>query len=409
MRFWLYRALHEVVINKKYSNLYLRNHLSELDKKDRALATQIFYGTIQNYRYCEYAWKRHVKRRVSRRIQVLLTMSTYQLLFLDKVPNYAIVNDAVTIAKQIEPHARGFVNAVLHTTDSAVFEWPQDPIEKLALMYSCPEWLVKMWIAQYGYQQALENARSTVHRLPIYVRRNPAKISAEAFISCKTIRKTNYGVYEYTGHSIMNDPLYIKGMMSVQDAGSYQISSWMDAKPGDVILDCCAAPGTKSFAMAEMMHDQGRIDSIDVYEHRVRLIQNDCRRLDIHCVHPMVMDAEDLSELGLYDKVLCDVPCSGYGVLSRKPDIKLHMESGDMDTLIPLQQNILSSASKHVKPDGTIVYSTCTLNKKENEKQVERFIRNHPAFERIKMKTIFPNNQTDGFFMALMKLNKSLI
>ena len=177
----------------------------------------------------------------------------------------------------------------------------------------------------------------------------------------------------------------------------------MQAHDDETILDVCASPGTKTMAMAECMHQKGHIDCMDIHAHRVALIENELRRLSIQNVTAHVQDACDLSKFGMYDKIVCDVPCSGYGVLARKPDIKLRMQPGDMDSLIPLQQAILQSAAKHVKLEGIIVYSTCTINKKENEKQVEKFLKQNPNFVLEEEQTIFPNELTDGFYMAKLK------
>ena len=197
--------------------------------------------------------------------------------------------------------------------------------------------------------------------------------------------------------------MYKDGKISVQDEGSYQICLFLDIKENMNVLDCCAAPGTKSMAIAEMLHHSGHVDCIELHEHRKELIEKDIQRLSLNNVSCFCQDARDLSSFLEYDRVLCDVPCSGYGVLSRKPDIKLKMKPEDMDTLIPLQYEILESASKHVKKGGILVYSTCTINKKENEKQIEKFIENHSNYICLEMKTIFPQKEKDGFYMAKLK------
>ncbi len=392
MRFWVYNALDQVVNHGAYSNLYLRKHLQEVDEKDKTLATQIYYGTIQNYLYCHECWSVYAKKRVNKKIDVLLTMSVYQLLFLSRVPSYAILNDAVSIAKRVDKNSSGFVNAILHKVK---------PIEEadIALQYSLPEWLYKMWQGQYGQEIADKLTRSSTATLPTYVRRNQIKIDESKFMDCTDFEKDD-DLYLFKGREYFQHEFYKKGYMSTQDKGSYEIVKLMDCKDNDVILDCCAAPGTKTMAMAETMHNKGRIDAFDLHEHRVQLICNDAKRLGLSIVHPHAQDACHLDEFGLYDKILCDVPCSGYGVLARKPDIKLRMKNTDMDSLIPLQYAILCSASKHVKKNGTIVYSTCTLNKKENEKQIQKFLSAYSNFELIEEKTLFPNEKQDGFYMA---------
>lgn len=392
MRKWLWKALDEVVNKEVYSNLYLRNHLHEVSERDRALATRIFYGTIQNYRYCRACWSKFVKNKVNDKMDVLLTMSTYQLLFLDKVPSYAIVNDAVNIAKKINVKYAGLTNAVLHKVKHI-------ETKDVALKYSLPDWLYKMWGSQYGQEQALIMAKASVNILPLYVRRNVLKTEVEDFSSSEFICVKD-PLYIYTQNDYFHHPYYQKGYMSAQDEGSFAIAKFVDPKENERILDCCAAPGTKTMAMAEMMYNKGHIDSFDLHAHRKDLIESDAKRLGIDIVHAGVQDATKFKSSVLYDRILCDVPCSGYGVLSRKSDIKLRMLPEDMDTLIPLQYAILNNVCQYVKKGGIIVYSTCTMNKKENEKQIQRFLKEHDMFSLVDEVNIFSDSKQDGFYMA---------
>lgn len=397
MRYWVYRALYEVIVHQVYSNLYLKNNLYQVDCKDQALATNIFYGTIQNYSFCQYVWKQYAYYKVSDKIDVLLSMSVYQLIFLDKVPSYAIVNEAIEIAKKEEPRSKGFVNAILRKINKNKINYPENEFNRLSIQYSLPVWLLKMWDKQYGSMQMRNMLPYCNQIMPLYIRYNPNYTFETTYEHiCGTLYKTNL-------NQIANNQLYKDGKISVQDEGSYQICLFLDIKENMNVLDCCAAPGTKSMAIAEMLHHSGHVDCIELHEHRKELIEKDIQRLSLNNVSCFCQDARDLSSFLEYDRVLCDVPCSGYGVLSRKPDIKLKMKPEDMDTLIPLQYEILESASKHVKKGGILVYSTCTINKKENEKQIEKFIENHSNYECLEMKTIFPQKEKDGFYMAKLK------
>ncbi len=397
MRYWVYRALYEVIVHQVYSNLYLKNNLYQVDCKDQALATNIFYGTIQNYSFCQYVWKQYAHYKVSDKIDVLLSMSVYQLIFLDKVPSYAIVNEAIEIAKKEEPRSKGFVNAILRKINKNKINYPENEFNRLSIQYSLPVWLLKMWDKQYGSMQMRNMLPYCNQIMPLYIRYNPNYTFETTYEHiCGTLYKTNL-------NQIANNQLYKDGKISVQDEGSYQICLFLDIKENMNVLDCCAAPGTKSMAIAEMLHHSGHVDCIELHEHRKELIEKDIQRLSLNNVSCFCQDARDLSSFLEYDRVLCDVPCSGYGVLSRKPDIKLKIKPEDMDTLIPLQYEILESASKHVKKGGILVYSTCTINKKENEKQIEKFIENHSNYECLEMKTIFPQKEKDGFYMAKLK------
>ncbi|WP_305151586.1 16S rRNA (cytosine(967)-C(5))-methyltransferase RsmB [uncultured Dubosiella sp.] len=400
VRNWILEALCAVVADGAYSNLYLKKHLREVDEKDRALATTIFYGTLRNYTYCQRMWSQYSNgNKVHKKIRVLLTMSVYQLLFLEKVPAYAVISEAVSLAKTIRPQAAGFVNAILRKVDRERKIEFRDDVDEIATTYSIAPWLVKMWIAQYGADRALAFAKASLDTQSLSVRRNVMKDKPEV----DRLQELRDPIYQYTGNTLEADPLYREGVVSPQDLGAYEIVRVLDPKPEETILDVCAAPGTKTMAIAETMHDQGHVVALDLHPHRVALIQNDIRRLHLKNVEARCQDATDLSGLGLYGRVLCDVPCTGYGTLSRKPDIKLHLDPATMDTLIPVQAAILEQAGAHVKPGGVLVYSTCTLNQKENEKQVAKFLKSHPAFSLDMEKTIEPSKTTNGFYVAKLK------
>lgn len=218
MRKWIWKALDEVVNKDVYSNLYLRNHLHEVDKKDRALATRIFYGTIQNYRYCKACWSKYVKNKLNPKMDVLLTMSTYQLLFLDKVPSYAIVNDAVNIAKKINMKYAGLTNAVLHKVK---------PIEtdNMALKYSLPDWLYKMWTSQYGQEKALVMAKASVNILPMYVRRNVLNTNESDFDLDMFVRVQDaLYIYDRAGHQALQirDVMQFLGQIAAHHGLAHQ-------------------------------------------------------------------------------------------------------------------------------------------------------------------------------------------
>lgn len=406
MRQWLWQALRQVMLHEAYSNLYLKDHLSELSPKDRALATRIFYGTLQNAAFCEANWKRFAKSRVSGSLGVLLTFSVYQLLFLDRVPAYAVVDDAVKLARSRSKDSAGFVNAILRSVQAEPLRLPEDEVERLALETSLPLWMIRMWKKQYGWDATKMMAKASTCTVPVYVRRNPLRLTDEkarekGLVPASDLEAPMNEVYIYPGDGLEMDQGYVQGEYSVQDPGSYAIVRMAGPQPGDIVLDICAAPGTKTMAMAEEMQGNGSITALDLHEHRVKLIEADAKRLGFEdIITAQAQDATDLSNLGEFDVVLCDVPCSGYGVLARKPDMKLHLSMETMDTLIPLQKQLLNEAARHVKPGGRLVYSTCTMNKKENEKQVEAFLKTHEDFRLQEEKSLLPDEKHNGFYMA---------
>lgn len=414
-RKFAYQALCEIILHHTYSNLYLKEHLHKVNEQDRSLASNIVYGTLQNYRYVRYQWEGYAKNPVKKEVGILLDMSVYQLFFLENVPSYAILNEAVDLAKTIEKKMASFVNAILRNViRNGKRALPNNELEAIAIRYSFPTWILNMWKAQYGEEMMLKTIASFQQVQRNSVRVNRMKTTVEQLMQSGNYLKGRLceDALLYVG----NEPLattkeYLEGMISMQDEASMMVAKIMNPQPSDRILDMCCAPGSKACHMAELMDDKGVIIGCDIHPHRVELIRAGAKRLQLKSIQPMVNDATKIQHLEKesFDRVLCDVPCSGYGVLGRKSDIKVHMQSSDMDTLIPLQYDILKQGATMVKPQGILVYSTCTLNKKENEKQIERFMKEHPQFTLLGMKTIFPyQRHTDGFFIAKLKKQNNM-
>lgn len=405
-----FSLLKQICIEQKYSNLLLRNELKKAEQKDKGLITQIVYGTLQNYRYCRYQWEYLVRQLPSQECCILLDMSVYQFLCMDKIPSYAIINEAVNIAKSSMSNAyTGLINAVLHKIEKQKERPIEGTLEHiLAIRTSHPDWLISMWKSQYGDETMEKICWSNMETKAQCVRVNTLKISKEQLLEKPqyTEGKLAVDALYYNGDSLIQIDEYQQGLLSIQDESSQLVSEVLQPQPHERILDVCSAPGTKACHIAQMMKNKGYILCGDIHPHRVTLIDEGAARLGITIMEAREMDASTLLNIedASFDRVLCDVPCSGYGVLSRKSDIKYHMKSEDMDTLIPLQQAILQCASKKLKPAGVLVYSTCTLNKKENEKQVERFLKHNPDFEKLEEQTIFPFlYDSDGFYMAKLK------
>lgn len=407
-----FKMLREICLEGKYSNLLLRKELDRAEVKDKGFITQLVYGTLQNYRLLRYQWESYAVKKPVEDIAILLDMSVYQMFFMDKVPLYAIINEAVNIAKK--NHFTGYasmVNAILHkVAKQGMRKSNGSEIEILAIETSHPVWIVAMWKAQYGLEATYKICHANLKAKPNAVRVNRMKTSVEELLAKDSAFKKGTLAKDalwYEGNDLIHTSYYQDGFVSIQDEASQMVAQLLDPQPKERILDVCSAPGTKSCHIAERMQNQGEILCGDIHAHRVDLISQGAKRLGLTILKPMVMDATTLDEIQqeTFDRVLCDVPCSGYGVLARKSDIKYHMQSSDMDTLIPLQQQILECASTHVKEQGILVYSTCTLNKKENEKQIEKFLKNHEEFTLLTQQTIFPYEyHSDGFYMAkLMK------
>lgn len=406
-----YNLLCEIILNKQYSNLILRKELNDFEEQDKRFITNIVYGTMQNYLYVRYLWENYVEKSIAKDIAILMDMSIYQIEFMDKVPTYAVVNEAVEIASQLHKGKyKSMVNAMLRRfmrEEKRVITG--DDLTQLSILTSHPLWLVKMWNKQYGYEVTKKICYDNQEVPTLACRVNTLKSSKSELLINKKFREgyLSKDALLYEGGNIANTKEFLEGLITIQDESSQCVALMVDPKENERVLDVCAAPGTKTTHMAQLMKNTGEIIACDIHEHRVELIHNSMKRMGLNCIHPQQLDgtlAHESFEAESFDRILVDAPCSGYGVLKRKNDIKVHMEPSDMDEIIPLQASILESVSSLVKKEGILVYSTCTLNKKENEKQVEKFLKNHEEYTLLEMRTIFPYEyHSDGFFMAKFK------
>lgn len=410
-----YQILKSICMEKRYSNIALKEDLVGFSDIDKAFITNIVYGTLQRCRYLRYQWQNYPKIMPREEIAVLIDMSVYQLFFMDKVPEYAIVNESVEIAKKLyNGKFEKFVNAILHQVirNGEKIVVGSD-IERKAILSSLPIWLVTMWCKQYGQEIAFQICDS-MNRIPMQVARvNTLKITKEE------VKRLNPDFSDgnlcensliYRKGNIAATDEFKKGYVTIQDESAQFVSEWLDPKENETILDMCAAPGSKTCHIGSLMKNRGKLYALDIHEHRVDLIKYNARRLGIIMIEALAKDAtklEDTFKKESFDRILLDGPCSGYGVLNRKSDIKYHMQSEDMDSCIKAQKDLLESAAIYLKPGGVLVYSTCTLNKKENEKQIELFLKRHSEFELEKERTIFPfEYESDGFYIAKLKKQK---
>lgn len=426
-----FEILLKIQLENAYSNLALDAALADcdLEGRDIALVSALVYGTLERLITIDYNLSLYLKKPVNKTEPVILTvlrLGVCQLLFMDKIPKSAAVNESVKLIKQTKQiYASGLVNAVLHKVAKEGLKLPNtntENINYLSVKYSCPEWLVSLWIKDYGLRDAVGIMEASLLKPKTVVRVNTTKTTPETLKimlenegvtaeTCVDLRDAL--VLEKTG-SIEKLKTFKDGMFHVQDFSSQLCCIALDANPDETIFDLCAAPGGKSFTLAEMMSGKGKIIAFDIYESRLDLIQQGARRLNLSNISVYIGDAGTYNEkLGLADKVLCDVPCSGLGIIRRKPEIRYKARE-DIDKLPHLQYFILCNASKYVKCGGVLVYSTCTLNSKENEEICELFLKNNSNF---KPRHVFPDlinrsnenefltlmphkNDSDGFFIA---------
>lgn len=415
LRLVAYQVLNQVFLDKAYSNIALNQALLESDLIDinKRLVTNIVYGVIQNSLLLDYVIKVITENKVIKpRLKTILKMSYYQLYYLNKIPSYAIVNEAVELAKaEFGINTAKFVNAILrkmidHKVELKLDDF-KDQDEFLALSYSIPLWLFKMIKKQYGEAEAIAWAKHT-KLVPMVACRVNSMLTTKA----KILESKNFknglladSAVVYVGNdSVFETKEYKYGLISPQDESGQLVAPLLSPKPKDKILDMCAAPGSKTMHLAELANDQAEIVAVDLYPHRVKMIEASKKRLKIKGVKTLELDALTLKNTFKeqeFDKILLDAPCSGYGVVARKPDILLNTKQENLDQLIKLQQDLIDQAVGLLKTGGIFVYSTCTLNKKENDNQVDYLLAKYPKMKlETKQQILVSFKQTDGFFYA---------
>lgn len=405
-----YEILYDVIVRKQYASLALKQRLQEAPVIDQTLCTSIVYTCLQNHRYIRVLWQRHTTYYPSSKIAVLLDSATTQLIFFDRVPDYAILNETVELAKIIDLNSAKMVNAVLHKVLEKGKEKlvGLDELDTIALNASLPTFVVKLWSKHYGMEQTLLNAQALLEPSLLCGRVNPLKIDTDEIFYDPNVTRGQLSEYAfYSKDNIVQSDWFKNGECWLQDEASQLVSEFLEPMDNLNVLDACSAPGTKTAATAVLMHNTGHIDAIELHETRTGLIDKQLIHLGITNVTTYTMDARDAKDNfkhNYYDRILVDVPCSGLGVLRRKADIKLRVSPAQLDELQALQASILEGVYECLKIDGIMVYSTCTLNRKENEMQIKNFVEKHPEFKLLEEKTIFPNEyHTDGFYMAKLK------
>jgi len=406
-----FEVLYGVMASGQYASLSLRADRPGEQAADRALLTRIVYGTLQNYRYVRWQWQRFVSRMPAAKVAVLLDMSAYQLLFMDRLPAYAVISQAVDMSRDIgQGSYAGLVNATLRNLarQGAAPVTDGDPVTRLGLETSHPDWLVRLWQSHYGPVTAAAICHEdlqpdvTALRVNTLATTRDKMLAADARFAPGPIDDSLF----YDG-DILATSWFKDHLVAVQSLSSQQAVGYVQAAPGDDILDMCAAPGTKTIQMAMAMRGQGHVTAIDIHPQRVALIADALGWYGITNVTALCADSTALTErLGdhRFGKVLLDAPCSGLGTLRNKADIKLRIQPQDIDQLAAIQSGLLDSAAAMSAVGGIVVYSTCTLDKKENERQVAAFLNRHQGFTLDAQRTIMPMEwHSDGFYMARLR------
>lgn len=410
----------------EYSHIALKQVLDKyqyLDKKERAFITRVVNGTLERMIELDHIIHSFSKVKVNKMkpvIRMILRSGVYQIKYMDAVPDSAVCNESVKLTeKRGFTGLKGFVNGVLRNVSRnlAKVEYPsreKDPEGYLSIRYSLPAWLAAQWILEYGLEKAEEIGKGFFAERPLCVRCNTSRISREELaerlrregVEATPDEEVPCALWLQGYDHVAGLPEFREGLFYVQDLSSMRAVLWADPKEGDQVLDVCAAPGGKAIHVAEMLRGTGMVEARDLTDYKVGLLEENIRRAGLANIRAVKWDAAlpDPEKEEKMDIVLADLPCSGLGVLGKKPDLRYKMTPEKEEELVRLQQKILSVAQAYVKPGGTLVYSTCTIHRAENEENTRWFLENHPKFRLRKERQLLPGaDRGDGFYIAVME------
>jgi len=420
------KSLYEINTKQAYSNIVLNKFINEnrerLSNLDINFISELVYGVVTWKLTLEYIIQKYSKtklKKMSDWVKNILYLGSYQIIFLDKVPKSAAVNESVNLCKKYNFKSVGLVNAILRKIEKSDYEEISNitnSITRISLKYSMPEWIVKKFCDEYGEEETANICQNLNLRPNISVRINRLKGKVELgekgiLEDFRTITGTK---------NITKTKEYIEGNITIQDEAAGLSSFVLSPKEGEIVLDACSAPGGKTTYLAELMHNKGKIVAWDIYEERLKQVDQNAKRLGIDIIQTEVHDATKLKEeyVEKFDKILLDVPCLGLGVIRRKPDIKWNRQENDIKEISDIQFNILKTCSKYLKNNGVLVYSTCSMLKEENDEIIEKFIKEE-NFETVNideqipnefskittnnMVQFLPSQKHDGFFITMLK------
>lgn len=405
-----FEILYKVFQDDSYSNIAVDSVLSNalLSASDKSFVTALVYGVIERKLTLECIVGSLLKSKTKPKVRVILLMGAYQILFMDKVPVSAAVNESVKLAKIIkQDYYCSLINAVLHKIDGRL-ELIENS-DNLSFKYSVPEPLIGLWNKAYGKDTVSSFLPFVNGKAPLFAVPNPVLTNCDQLTRILTDEGTECEEYEGLvkikgAISLHSSKAFNSGLFHIQDISCYRCCKALQPKEGDTVIDVCAAPGGKSFTIAGLMNNRGHVYSFDIHSHRVKLIDDGAKRLGFTCISSDIQDASVLREdMPLADRILCDVPCSGFGIIRRKPEIR-YKNLDSIKELPQIQKRILAVSAGYLKHGGRLVYSTCTLNKRENENVVNDFLKSNSEFTLIDSVTAFPSEEgNDGFYYAVIE------
>lgn len=414
-------VLYKVEFGEGYSNVTLDKELnkSDLEPVDKAFASELVYGVLTWKITLDEIIKMYSSikiKKISPWILNILRTGIYQIVFLNKVPESAAVNESVKLAKQYGHEASSkFVNAILRKIEKNEMEKllayiATKPIledEIISIVTSHPLWMVDELLKEYDKKFVTELLNANNITPEITLRSNRLKTTRDELYKLLLLKKIDCKKGNLEDSIKVRKMSDFKGkLFTVQDEAAQLACLKLAPEAGEVVLDACSAPGGKTTYLAEIMENKGKIEAWDIHPHRVRLVEEAAKKLDIDIIHATVHDATIVmpNYKEKFDKILLDVPCSGLGVIRKKPDIKWTRQPEDFEELMSVQEKILDTCSEYLKSGGRMVYSTCTVLKRENEEQIERFLLTHSDFMLVEQTKSFPNvNETDGFYIAVLE------
>lgn len=413
--------LYKVEFGEGYANIEIDKEFnkSDLIDLDKALASEIVYGVLTWKITIDEIIKMHSSikmQKISPWILNILRIGIYQIVFLDRIPESAAVNESVKLAKKYghEMSAK-FVNAILRKIDKNEMDKLLEYLstkalledEIISIVTSHPLWLVDELLKEYDKKFVTELLNANNIKPDITIRANLLKTSRDDLFNLLRLKRVD------CRKGNLQDSIKVKKLTdfgtqlyTVQDEAAQLACLKLDPKPGEKILDACSAPGGKTTYIAQLMENKGRVDAWDIHPHRVRLVEEAAKTLGIDIIKANVKNATEYTTAfnGHYDRILLDVPCTGIGVIRKKPDIKWTRKVEDIDEMVEIQLQILDTCSEYLRTGGRLVYSTCTVFKRENEEQIERFLMKHTEYKLLEKINLYPHiNDTDGFFIAVLQ------
>jgi 16S rRNA (cytosine967-C5)-methyltransferase len=416
-----YYTLIDIENDMAYSNIALKSHIRRGRPSTPGFVRELTYGVLKNKIYIDYVLGNFIRTPLGKLKScdlVILRMGLYQLLFMNSVPDYAAVDESVELAKRFSPGHEGFINGVLrqYIRDRDYVTLPpreENEVRYLSVKYSYAAWIVKLWLDRYG-PEAAEELLAAGNATPDFaIRVNRLKAGRDDILARLTAKDYSVRLSErapqgllVTGANLLDGRMYKNGLFSVQEESSQIAVEFADPRPGEVIIDVCAAPGGKTFAMAERMGDRGKIYAWDIYKRKLSQIEQDAKRLGIRIVETDTWDATRIRTdlVGKADRVLADVPCMGLGVVRRKPEIKYKENRDELEAISKKQADILNASSQYVKPGGFLIYATCSISKQENQGVISNFLKRSKDFKRVDMLELMPHiDKMDGFFVCKLQ------